>query len=70
LLVGWIRRLRTEHPLHKRMHKVRDCAANCARRGALSGLTHDCASGSTCSRAHNTTRRRTGDHIRSLPTFG
>jgi hypothetical protein len=52
------------------MHKVRDCAANCTRRGALSGLTHDCASGSTCSRAHNTTRRRTGDHIRSLPTFG
>ena len=71
LLIEWIRRFRSEQPLQKRMHKARDYAANCARCGTLSSLTNDCASGTTCSRAHNTARRRTSDHLfRSLPTFG
>ena len=54
------------------MHKTRDYASNCARCGTLTRLTNDCASGTTGSCAHNTTRRGTGDHIliRSRPTFG
>ena len=69
LLVGELRRFRSEHPSQKRTHEARDYAANCARCGTLGGVTKDRASGATRRRADDTTRRRIGDHSRTFPAL-
>jgi hypothetical protein len=68
----WIRRLRSEEPLQKRVCEAPDCAAYGTRGGTLSCLTKDSTSGTTRGRAYNTTRRRPGGQIlfRTFPTFG
>jgi hypothetical protein len=63
LPIGWIRRLRSEQSLQKRMRQARDRTAYCACCGTLSRLTNDCTPSTTCGGAHNSTSRRTSDHI-------